>query len=233
MYEPIQVGRLYEQIVAQIERQILQGDLQDGDQLPPERDLAEQFGVSRTAVREAVKTLSQKGLVQVSPGKGTFITTDTSEALRRSLDLIIKVGQGHDAGDLVELREVFEPEIAALAAERASAKHLACLQAVVEAMDASLDDAEGFIESDLEFHRTLAQATGNPLILTLVDSIVDLLREQRLRIFQVEGGSSRGQRHHKRILAAIANRDPRAASEAMRAHLKQVRVDSEAAPTIT
>ena len=140
-YTPIQAERLYERIAQQIEQRLLTGDLKVGDWLPPERELAEQFGVSRTAVREAVKALRQKGLVEVQPGRGTFITDGTSRAMRHSLDL---------------------------------------------------------------------------------------LREQRARIFRVDGGPQRGQFHHKRILEAIVRRDPEVARETMRAHLRQVREDSEA-----
>ncbi|HET7089537.1 MAG TPA: GntR family transcriptional regulator, partial [Anaerolineae bacterium] len=86
-YTPIQAQRLYERIAQQVEQRLLTGDLKIGDRLPPERELAEQFGVSRTAVREAVKALRQRGLVEVQPGRGTFLTDGTSQAVRHSLDL--------------------------------------------------------------------------------------------------------------------------------------------------
>lgn len=233
MYTPIQLGRIYEKIVEQIERRILTGDLKVGDQLPPERELAEHFGVSRTAVREAVKALRQKGLVEVQPGRGTFITNGTSQAMRHSLGLMIKIGQADGTSNLVEVREIFEPEIAALAATRADEEDIAALREAVTAMDAALEDADAFVEADLDFHLALAEATQNALVPTLIDSIVDLLREQRKRIALVEGGLQRGQFHHKRVLDAIIRHDPEAAREAMRAHLQQVRQDSEVstAPT--
>ena len=87
---------------------------------------------------------------------------------------------------------------------------------------------EAYIEADLDFHLALAEAAGNPLILSLLDSIVGVLRSQRLGIFGVDGGPERGQVHHKRILEAIERRDPAAAREAMRAHLEQIRHDSAA-----
>jgi DNA-binding FadR family transcriptional regulator len=233
LYTPIHPERLYEQIVEQIERRILTSDLKVGDQLPPERELAEHFGVSRTVVREAVKALRQKGLVEVQPGRGTFITNGTSQAMRHSLGLMIKIGQADGASNLVEVREIFEPEIAALAATRADEEDIAAMLEAVTAMDAALDDADAFVEADLDFHLALAEATQNALIPTLIDSIVDLLREQRKRIALVEGGLQRGQFHHKRVLDAIIRHDPEAAREAMRVHLQQVRQDSEVstAPT--
>jgi GntR family transcriptional repressor for pyruvate dehydrogenase complex len=107
------------------------------------------------------------------------------------------------------------------------------MREAVTAMDAALDDADAFVEADLDFHLALAEATQNALIPTLIDSIVDLLREQRKRIALVEGGLQRGQFHHKRVLDAIIRHDPEAAREAMRVHLQQVRQDSEVstAPT--
>jgi len=101
----------------------------------------------------------------------------------------------------------------------------------VEVMDTSKTDPDAFIEADLDFHLALAEAAGNPIILSLIDSIVGLLREQRIGIFQVKGGAERGQYHHKKILEAIEHRDAAGAREAMKAHLKQVREDSRNAPS--
>ncbi len=226
-YEAIQSQRLYTKIVEQIQRRILAGELKVGDHLPPERELAEQFQVSRTAVREAVKALSEKGLVQVFPGKGTFITNGTSQAVRQSLGMLMKIGQADGTRDLVEVRYIFEPEIAALAAQRAGDEHIAAMQEAVRVMDGSVENADAYIEADLDFHLALAEASQNLMILTLIDSFVDLLREQRIRIFHVEGGPQRGQEHHKRILEAITRHDADAARREMRAHLEQVRDDSD------
>ncbi len=227
-YEAIQSERLYEKIVDQIEGRILAGELKPGDHLPAERELAEQFRVSRTAVREAVKTLAEKGLVQVRPGRGTFVTNDTSEAVRHSLGRMLKIGQPEGARYLVEVREIFEPETAALAAVRASEEQITALREAVAMMEDALDDGDTFIEGDLDFHLTLAEASQNALIPILIDSIVDLLREQRMAIFRVAGGPQRGQYHHQRILDAVSRHDPQAAREAMRAHLRQVREDTGA-----
>lgn len=228
MYSQIQSERLYERIIEQIEQRLLVGDLKVGDRLPPERDLAEQFGVSRTAVREAVKALRQKGLVEVQPGRGTFITNGTSQVMRHSLGLLMKIGGTDGSANLVEVREIIEPGIAALAATRADEEHIMTMREAVATMDEALKDPDKFIEADLDFHLALAEATQNALIPTLIDSVVDLLRVQRARIFRVEGGPQRGQVYHKRILEAIVQHDPAGARNAMRAHLRQVREDSEA-----
>ncbi len=232
MYKAVRTSRLYEQIVQQIEDSILSGALKAGEQLPSERELATRFGVSRTAVREAVKALSEKGLVEAYSGRGTFITDGTSQVMKQSLDRMIRIGQPEGSTDLAELREIFEPEVTALAALRVDEQQLASMRDAVAIMDRSMQKPEAYIEADLDFHLALAEAAGNPLVLSLLDSIVALLREQRIGIFGLEGGPVRGQNHHKRILEAIEQRNPTLAREAMRAHLQQVREDSRAASTM-
>ena|SRR3984957_1417254 len=226
MYKTVQTSRLYEQIVKQIEESITSGELKEGDQLPAERELAQQFGVSRTAVREAVKTLREKGLVEAYPGRGTFITNGTARGIQQTLDRMIRSGQAEGTAHLTEVREILEPEIAALAAQRVDEEMLSAMREAIAVMDAARKDSEAFIEGDLDFHLALAEAAANPLILSLIDSIVGLLREQRTRTYFVEGGPERGQYHHRRILEAIEHRDAVGAREAMRAHLLQVREDS-------
>ena len=228
VYKLVRTSRLYEQIVQQIEESIVKGDLKPGDQLPAERELALRFGVSRTAVREAVKALREKGLVEAYSGRGTFITDGTSQAVRQSLDLMVKIGQGDGSNHLAEVRAILEPEIAALGAARIQDPELATMREAVAVMDGATQDPDAYIEADLDFHLALAEAAANPLILSLLDSIVGLLREQRLRIFRVPGGPERGQVHHKRILDAVEKRDAEKARQAMREHLEQVRDDSAA-----
>jgi GntR family transcriptional repressor for pyruvate dehydrogenase complex len=227
VYKVVRTSRLYEQIVQQIEESVLNGSLKPGDQLPAERDLAQRLGVSRTAVREAVKTLREKGLVEAYSGRGTFVTDGTSQAARQSFDLMVKIGQQEGSPHLAELRLILEPGIAAIAAERVKDEDLISLREAVAVMDRSQKDPAAYIEADLDFHLALAEAVANPLILSLIDSIVGLLREQRIKIFNVEGGPQRGQFHHKRILEAMERRDPEMARSAMRAHLEQVRQDSQ------
>lgn len=229
MYAPIQATKVFEQIAAQIERQILRGDLHAGDRLPTERELAEQFRASRTAVREAMKTLAQKGLVDMRPGRGTIVIDGTASALRDSLSRSMLVNHPRSNIELVEVREILEPEIAAMAAIRASDEDIANLRAAVEAMDEHVNEADAFIAADNRFHQILANATDNKLILALIHPIVELLSEQRKQIFNVHGGPQRGQEHHKTLLDAVSRHDPDAARDAMRAHLRQVGADASAA----
>jgi len=227
IYKAVRTSRLYEQIVHQIEQSILKGVLKPGDQLPAERELAQRFGVSRTAVREAVKALREKGLVEAYTGRGTFVTDGTSQVVRQSLDLMLRIGQQEGPKYLAELRQILEPEIAALAAKRIEEQLLGTMREAVAVMERSLHDPDAYIEADLDFHLALAEAAANPIVLSLLDSIVGLLREQRLRIFNVDGGPERGQFHHKRILEAIEQRDPVKARSATQDHLQQVLEDSQ------
>ncbi len=227
MYTPIQSLKVFERVAVQIEQRILDGELRSGDRLPTERELAELFQVSRTAVREALKILAQKGLVDMRPGRGTIVIDGSQEAMQHSIGLVMKLKLGEVGGSnsLVEVREILEVEIAALAAARATETEIGALREAVETMDDNLDDADAFIAADNRFHETLAQATQNTLIFILVNSIVNLLSEQRKQIFETEGGPQRGQIHHKRILESVSRHDPETARAAMRAHLGQVRKD--------
>lgn len=227
MYTPIHSGRLYEQIVAQIEERILNGELRPGDKLPAERELAEQFGVSRTAIREAMKALMQSGLVVIQPGRGTFVTDSTSMVVRQSIDMLVRVGSETGIKDIIEVREILEPEIAALAAVRASSEDIQSMEEAVKAMDQAMDDPDTFIEADLDFHLALAQGSNNALIPVLIDSLVDLLREHRKRAASVEGGLERGQLYHKIIFEAVKRNDANAARDSMQAHLEQIRKETE------
>ncbi len=229
MYSKIKSQRLYEQIAAQLRNLIFKGTLQPGDQLPSERELAEQFGVSRTAVREAIKVLREKGLIEIQVGKGTFVSDGIdkmSDVMRESLSWVVKTTLEDGMMNLVQVREILEPGIAEIAAGTVQTAEIVVMQEAIAVMDRSMEDADAFVEADLQFHLALAEATQNFLVPMLIDPIVGLLREQRKQIFRVEGGPQRGQAHHKRILETIINRDPIAARQEMIAHLAQVRKDS-------
>lgn len=231
IYAPIQSYRVFERVAEQIEKRILDGELHSGDRLPTERDLAEQFQVSRTAVREAMKMLAQKGLVDMRPGRGTIVIDGAREAMENSISLLMKMNLREVGGsdNLVEVRSILETEIAALAAARATEKEIVAMREAIWKMDEALENADAFIAADNAFHEALAQATQNALILMLLNSIVNLLSEQRKQIFEVKGGPQRGQIHHRRILESIIRRDPEEARAAMRSHLVQVREDVSAA----
>lgn len=227
LYKSLNSAPLYEQVVEQIESLIIEGQLKQGERLPAERHLSERFGVSRTVIREAVKSLQEKGLVEIRPGVGTFVHNSMSEIMRQSLERMVMIDQQQGLGNLMEVREIFEPQIAALAADKASPENIAAMQEAIKVMDASMHDVDAFISADHAFHLALAKATQNQLIVSLLDSIVDLLTEQRHQIVSKNPeGPKHGQEYHKRILQAVKDRDWKLARRTMFEHLKQVREDS-------
>lgn len=225
-HDPLSSSRLYEQMAQRIRQRIVDGDIKTGHRLPNERDLAKQYGVSRTVVREAIKTLKQEGLVEVRAGLGTFVIDGTGEALKQSFNLMMSFGHDNPLADIVEIREILEPHIAVIAATRATEDDLARMQQAVDLMEEHIEVIEKYTEEDHNFHLALARATQNAIIPRLIASIVDLLQELRKRIAFVDGARERGQGHHRNIIAAIRNNDPEAARAAMQAHLEQVRQDS-------
>jgi len=228
MYKEVHVGRLYEKIVAQIEKKILDGDLKPGDRLPSERELGLQFGVSRTSIREAIRVLTLKNLVEVIHGRGTFVTEPTSRTLRYTFDKMVDIARQDGSGHLIEIREIIEPEIAALAAKNSSEDNIAFIRDAVETMENHKDDPahwEDYVEADLDFHLGLAEGSKNPLFLVLIDLFVVQLRDQRRRAARKDGGLYRGQTYHWKILEAVEKKDSETARDLMQDHIKQIRED--------
>jgi DNA-binding FadR family transcriptional regulator len=229
MQTPVRGERLYEDIVRQIEDRVMSGDLRPGDRLPTERELAQQFGVSRTAVRDAARSLAQKGLLEMRPGRGTFIVDQMTQSMRETLDLVMRHRPASGVQELLEVRELLEPEIAALAAQRVSGEGLEALRSLVLRMEQSLDDVDAFVAANDVFHRMLTHSTGNSFIIRVIEPIIDMLRRQRATSGFVADSPRRAQVHHRRIMAALLDRNPAEVREAMRAHLVQIREDYEAA----
>ncbi len=228
MYEPINTPKLYEQIVERIETMILAGHLTPGDKLPPERELSERFKVSRTVIRESVRTLQEKGLLVIRPGVGTFVHDGTSDTVRQSIGRLLQLDKKHGLHNLTQVREIFEPEIAALAALHATDNDCERMELAINTMDDATMHVDRFVEADHEFHLALATATQNALIVDLLGSIVEFLEQQRRHLFWISGdGAQRSQVHHKRIYKAVIAHDAPKARAAMMAHLQQVREDLE------
>ena len=227
-YPQLQSVRLADQVVESLKLEIIEGRLKPGVKLPTERELSERFGVSRTVIREATKSLEQSGLIIVQPGRGTSVVNQTHNALKDSLGLLMDSHiQKSKISALVEIREILEPGIVYLAAKNATLRDMLELQAAVEVMDAAIDDKDAFIEADIEFHLALARATQNPLIAPILDPFLDLLSIQRYETFEIRDGARRGQIYHKKILEAILHKDSAAAENAMKEHLNQVRTDTD------
>lgn len=223
--------RLYEKIAHSIEEQIRNGEITPGEKLLSERELCEKYGVSRTAVREAVKALREKGLVEVQPGRGTFVSNNTTDVMTDFLDTVLHMNRSDDILDhLLEVRNILEPEIAALAAKMATPDDMVRLQQIVVEMDEIVIseqkyDSDLFIEANVRFHRALADATQNPILSTLTEPINRLIRQQRAYRRTEYQGAVHAQEGHKSILKSIERRSSDAARAWMHAHIDQIRTD--------
>jgi GntR family transcriptional repressor for pyruvate dehydrogenase complex len=213
--------RLHKQIADQIQDLIVARSLRPGDKLPSERELADQLGISRTVVREAIRTLSVRGLVRVKPGCGSYIEALTPDAALASIELLLRLRQTPQLLDnLYEIRRMVEIEIAGLAAERATSQDLAALEAALEGMAAARGRPELFTEHDLAFHSALAKATHNDLFSTLLSPIANLWLELILISYHAPGAAQQGIDHHRAILSALRGRNRERARDAMRAHIQ-------------
>ncbi|MBI4922409.1 MAG: FadR family transcriptional regulator [Devosia nanyangense] len=230
--EQLKSIRLYEQIAGAIRARIVSGELTKGDRLPTEREVAVGYGVSRNVVREAIRALAKDGLVEVRQGSGTYVADATTRALGDSIELALTFsGVTRDLGQLVEIRQIIEPSVAGLAALRATSDDIAALRREVAAMDDAFADVDGFIAADHRFHVAIAKASQNQFLPMILYTVVDVLNEQRKRLFFVTHSAKIAQSFHHKILAAIERRDATAATEAMRGHLGQVSRDLEQLPT--
>jgi GntR family transcriptional regulator, transcriptional repressor for pyruvate dehydrogenase complex len=223
VYLPIKPKeRLYQEIVDQIQQQILSGALKPGDQIPAERDLAERFGVSRTAVREAIKSLTEKGLIEVFVGRGTFVTNLSPDRIVESISLLLR-NEPHNIESLQEARDLLEVPAARLAAARRTDAHLARLRAIASELEEEHSISPRLVDGDTEFHIEVARATGNPVLALLSQTIVALLRTERLyrQDFDVTRLPT-ALADHREIIDAIADGDGERAGHAMSDHLARV-----------
>jgi GntR family transcriptional regulator, transcriptional repressor for pyruvate dehydrogenase complex len=225
VYLPIKPKeRLYQEIVDQIQQQIVSGALKPGDQIPAERDLAERFGVSRTAVREAIKSLTEKGLIEVFVGRGTFVTNLSPDRVVESMTLLLR-NEPHNVASLQEARELLEVPTARLAATRRTDAHVARLRAISAELEEERSISARLVDGDTEFHVELARATGNPVLVLLSQTIVALLRTERL--YRNDFDTNRlptALADHRDIVDAVADGDPDRAAQAMSDHLARVAI---------
>jgi GntR family transcriptional repressor for pyruvate dehydrogenase complex len=218
-FEIIRRQKIYEAVAEQIERLILR-KLKPGDKLPSERELAEMLQVSRSSIRDAIRSLELLGLVEPRQGAGTIVCepVDASmkpftEALRHRKALV---------GELLDFRKMLEPGLAARAAANALPEQIAVLEEILERQEVKLSDGEPAIAEDAEFHYNIALASGNTVLLKILDLIIDLLRDTRQRALQVPGRPQKSLAGHRRILAAIKKHDGEGAKAAMRRHIEDI-----------
>lgn len=219
-FETIRKNKVYEEVAKRIEGMILQ-KLRPGDKLPAERELAEMFGVSRSSIRDAMRSLELVGLVEPRQGAGTVVREVSTDSLLTPLSNVI-AHKRQLVGDLLEFRKILEPPLAARAAARASAEEMAELEEILRRQSEKLSRGDLAIEEDSEFHYAIAMASRNTVVLKVLDVVMDLLRETRARSLQRKGRPQKSVAGHRRILAAIKKRDGAAAEAAMRQHLQDI-----------
>ncbi|MHB1628688.1 MAG: FadR/GntR family transcriptional regulator [Bacilli bacterium] len=220
MFEPISDNiALSEKIIFQITDAIVKGELKPGGRLPTERELAEEFKVSRTAIRDAIKVLYGRGLVDVKHGVGIFIA-DQSNKLYDTAAAIVSAPSG--LGELFEVRKVLESQAACWAAQRADASHLNRLRGIVAQAKEGASDLEFLSEKDGQFHVAVAEASNNLVLVRIMWTILGLLTSAREASLQIPGRPLESLSQHERIIQAITDRDADAAREAMLTHLDSV-----------
>jgi len=219
-FEVVRRHKVYEAIAEQIERLILE-KLKPGDKLPSERELAEMLQVSRSSIRDAIRGLELTGLVEPRQGAGTIVRERSAESSVNPFANALKRRQKR-VGELLDFRKMLEPPLAARAATHASADEIAEMGEILQRQAGMLAHGEPAIAEDAEFHYSVALASGNSVVLKVLDILMDLLRDTRERSLQAPGRPQKSLAGHQRILAAIKRRDPEGARSAMRRHIEDV-----------
>jgi GntR family transcriptional repressor for pyruvate dehydrogenase complex len=219
-FEVVRRNKVYEEVAKQIERLILK-KLQPGDKLPSERELAEMLQVSRSSIRDAIRSLELMGLVEPRQGAGTIVRELSAESLVNPFANALKRRQ-ELVSELLDFRKMLEPPLAARAATHASPDEISEMEEILQRQEVTLSHGEASIAEDAEFHYSIALASGNSVVLKVLDILMDLLRETRERSLQLKGRPQRSLAGHRRILAAIKRHDAEAAKDAMRRHIEDV-----------
>jgi GntR family transcriptional repressor for pyruvate dehydrogenase complex len=195
--------------------------LKPGDKLPSERELAEMLQVSRSSIRDAIRGLELRGVVEPRQGAGTIVREASADSVVNPFANALK-RRREMVSELLDFRKMLEPPLAARAATHASADEIAEMEEILQRQEAKLSRGENTIDEDAEFHYAVALASGNSVVLKVLDIVMDLLRDTRERSLQVEGRPRKSLIGHQRILAAIKRQDAESAKAAMRRHIEDV-----------
>ncbi len=220
--------RLHSHVVDRLIPMIASGELPAGSQLPTEPEMSARFGVSRSVVREALRVLDAKGLIEVRHGSGTRVTPpDRWDPL--DPQVLVRLPNGGPSArvlrDLLETRAIVECEAAALAAQRADESDRAALDAALETMRVTLDDPARFVTGDSAFHLTLLRAARNCVLERITQPMHALLSYAQQLTDAIPGVLGRALAQHEAIAAAVRSGDAGAARETMREHLAQTQRD--------
>lgn len=217
------IGRVSvtEETIEYLRQQILSRDLLPGQQLPSEENLAAQLGVGRGTVREALRALVYLGFIE-RRGKATYITS-IAEEKNLPGDFVERIHRHNDVMQVIEIRRIVEPPAAALAAQRASREEVAEIGKNLVAMESHFDRIEDFAGFDAEFHLSVFRASGNPILLELMRSIQQLMRENQALVLRKSGTiQPRSLEFHRRLYEAIRDGREEDARQIMESHVQDI-----------
>ncbi|WP_343070830.1 FadR/GntR family transcriptional regulator [Bacillus sp. REN10] len=219
--------KTYQLIVDQIKDYFLTEQLKPGDKLPTERELASRFNVSRTSVREALRKLEMKGIIEIKQGSGSFIKTSEFQLLGEELSTTILQVENKLVYEMLELRRALEAECAFLAAQRATSEDLQPIRQAIEKMKAADHDVDLGLEADLHFHLSIVRASRNSIFLQLLQTLSEHMQDtiratRRQRLADPERLQDTIE-EHKAIYVAIAAGEAERAKQLMEKHITQIR----------
>jgi GntR family transcriptional regulator, transcriptional repressor for pyruvate dehydrogenase complex len=215
-------NRLSDSVARKLESLIVAGEYAVGVKLPNEKDLAQQFGVGRSSMREAVRTLEAAGFLRSSHGVGVFVVTDRPRTIGPVDQSLMG---GFTMSDLFETRMAIESKAAELASRRLTDHHRELLRSIVAAAEAPDISERDFVTLDARLHRQVAEASGNPLLLHMWESIAPQFEEYSLRVIGIPGRLHRAHADHCGIVDAIADRDPEKAARLAHDHVAAVQAE--------
>jgi len=225
MFKPVKIKKIYEEVIEQIKKLIIDGQLQPGDKLMSERQLAETLSVSRASVREAFSALEMMGIITIRPGEGSFVRQASYEGMLEPLSFLLE-RDIDNVMELLEVRKILEVEIATLAAIRATAEDLEDIRRALNKMVDDVNAGEIGDISDAEFHFAVVKAAHNPILVTLVNTISDMMaktvRFSRRKIFLEENMPTILYDSHCSIFQAIVDQKAQLAGRLMHEHLTMV-----------
>jgi len=218
---PIHVPKSCDLLAQELRKRILDGEFQDGDALPVERDLVQQTGLSRSSVREALRILETEGLVRTRPGRygGTVVNLPSAELLAGQVDLFIR-GRRIGLHEIIAAREALEPTLARFAALNRTDEDLAELLRISRALEDAADDLPRFLDENVNWHLAIAVASHNEILCAFMKSITHLIHDAT-EVHDVASEEVRAIviKAHRSILLAIRQRDPDAAQRRMARHV--------------
>ncbi len=225
-FHKIESKKIYMEVIEQIRELVDAGMIKSGEQLPPERELAEELGISRITVRQALTVLEALGIVEMRHGEGTFIvSTDNFKNLFGS-----KVIEEADPIDILEARKIIETEISKIASERRTEEDLKALENLLVDMDKKIKMGEPTSTVDLSFHLRVAESTHNPVLISLMDKIASLMRESLWTVVKgitlmTTGRAEKYLKQHRKIYTYIKDGEALKAEKAMLEHLLSIEED--------